>query len=95
MFVTVAFAAFFIFCWKCYLDGRWPRVPAWMLFCMTFIALQGLWMCLNADSYYRWHRELITVRHLDMHPMLREVLSACPFQVPDARFLQSRWPRPQ
>lgn len=61
-FVSVAFVAFFIHCWKCYLDDRWPRVPGWLLFCMSLIALQGLWMCLNADSYHRWHRELITIR---------------------------------
>lgn len=61
-FVSVAFIAFFIHCWKCYLDDRWPRVPGWLLFCMSLIALQGLWMCLNADSYHRWHRELIVIR---------------------------------
>jgi O-antigen ligase len=65
LFVSIGFIAFFIFGWKRYLDGEWPRVPTWMLFCMTFIAIQGLWMCLNADSYYRWHREMITVRILD------------------------------
>ncbi len=61
-FVSVAYVAFFLHCWKCYLDDRWPRVPGWLVFCMSLIALQGLWMCLNADSYHRWHRELITVR---------------------------------
>lgn len=61
-FVSVAFIAFFIHCWNCYLEDRWPRIPGWLLFCMGLIALQGLWMCLNADSYHRWHRELITLR---------------------------------
>ncbi|RMF09415.1 MAG: O-antigen ligase domain-containing protein [Alphaproteobacteria bacterium] len=67
-FVTMGFTAFFLFCWKAFLDGRWPRVPAWLLFCMTLIAAQGLWMTLNADSYYRWHRELITIRILETAP---------------------------
>lgn len=69
MFVTISFMAFFMFCWKCFLDGRWPKVDGWLLFCMAFIGIHGLWMAQNADSYYRWHRELITIRILDPAPM--------------------------
>jgi O-antigen ligase len=65
-FSGVAFFAFFLFAWKCFLDGEWPKLPAWLLFCLTWIILQGMWMTLNANSHYRFHDDYVTVRFLEL-----------------------------
>ncbi|MGB0581621.1 MAG: hypothetical protein ACPGVU_18135, partial [Limisphaerales bacterium] len=67
-FVTLSFVAFFVFCWQRFLANQWPRVPGWLLFCFAIIALQGLWMQLNANSYYLQHGVVHTVRVMDPAP---------------------------
>lgn len=67
-FVTLAFVAFFVFCWERFLAERWPRAPLWLLFCFSLIAAQGLWMELNANSVYVWHDILQTARVMDPAP---------------------------
>ena len=67
-FVTLAFFAFFVFCWDRFLNEQWPRVPVWLIFCFAIIALQGLWMQLNANSHYVWHDVVKTVRIMDPAP---------------------------
>jgi len=67
-FITLAFVAFFVFCWDRFLKEQWPRVPVWLIFCFAIIALQGLWMQLNANSHYVWHGVVKTVRIMDPAP---------------------------
>ena len=82
-FAAVSFFAFFIFAWKCFLDGEWPRIPAWLLFCVSWIVLQGFWMTLNANSHYRFHDDYITVRFLELAPFPDLPGSRTRFKSPD------------
>lgn len=82
-FAAVSFFAFFIFAWKCFLDGKWPRLPAWLLFCLAWILLQGFWMTLNANSHYRFHHDLVTVRFLELAPFPELPGSRTRFKSPD------------
>jgi O-antigen ligase len=68
-FTQVAYLAFFLFLWNSVIKEEWPKIPLLPLACFGLILIHGWWMAFNANSYYRWHEELVTIRILGAAPL--------------------------